>query len=122
MSNIPFNIRFSFVGNNPLTEKLYDNIDKIIKHAIDNLPELILLDRCEPSISSLNEKKQLRLSMNCVINNKLQEHKLIFIQHGVEYFDLWELRTIADAIKSEIEECLLCTVDDPEIFICISDM
>ena len=124
--NIPFNLKFTiFDENKPLTQEqikirtmLIDinNIDndmkKILKNAISTLNEYKFLDRVEPSISSIDEKKQLRLSFQSYIREN--KHSLIFNQHHSqckEYFSIEELKIISNNIKNEIEDFLHYEID-----------
>lgn len=117
--NIPFNIKFLiFDENKPVTKnqlkiinKLIDmnNIDndmkKILKNSITGLDQYKFLDRLEPSICSLDEKKQLRMSFT-MYNGDKNQHSIYFNQQHsqcIEYFSIEELTNISNRIKNEIE-------------------
>jgi hypothetical protein len=136
--NIPFNIKFSiFDENKPLTQKqikirnkLIDmnNIDndmkKILKKSIIDFNEYKFLDRVEPSISSIDEKKQLRMKLSCILNNKCP-HSLHFSQQHSqckEYLSIEELKNISNRIKNELEEYLHYEIDTPILYIEIDDL
>ena len=84
MNIIPFNIKFTiFDENKPLTQKqikirnnlidlnnIDNDIKKILKNSIIDFNEYKFLDRVEPSISSIDEKKQLRMKLSYIVNNK----------------------------------------------------
>jgi hypothetical protein len=128
--NLPFNIKFViFDENNDLTRdqkgiriKLVDNdIEKILKYAISTLNEYKFLDRVEPAISSIDEKKQLRLELE-FDRQRSKPHSLIFHQRqSVECLSIEELKIISNKIKNEIEEYLHYGIDTI-IFIDIDDL
>ena len=127
MNIIPFNIKFTiFDEDKNLSQKqikirnhLIDmnNIDndmkKILKNSIIDFNEYKFLDRVEPSISSIDEKKQLRMKLSYIVNNKYL-HSLHFSQkHSQckEYFSIEELKNISNRIKNELEEYLHYEID-----------
>ena len=117
----PFNIKFIiFDENKDLTSKqknvrmnLVDvDMRKILEYAISELNEYKLLDRAEPAISSIDEKKQLRLELECGTPIRAKQHSLIFRQHhSQEFLSIEELKTISNKIKNEIEEYLHYSID-----------
>jgi hypothetical protein len=125
--NIPFNVKFTIFNEvKPLTEKqkqiknkLIDmnnkdnDMKKILKYAITELNDYKFLDRVEPSISNIDETKQLRLSLQQHLNsNDEYQHSLIFIQNKCkEYFSIEELKIITKSIKNELEEYLHYEID-----------
>ena len=125
--NIPFNVKFTIFNEvKPLTEKqkqiknkLIDmnnkdnDMKKILKYAITELNDYKFLDRVEPSISNIDETKQLRLSLQQHLNrNDEYQHSLIFIQNQCkEYFSIEELKIITKSIKNELEEYLHYEID-----------
>ena len=138
--NISFNIKFSiFDENKPLTQKqikirnkLIDmnNIDndndmkKILKKSIIDFNEYKFLDRVEPSISSIDEKKQLRMKLSSILNNKYP-HSLHFSQQQSqckEYLSIEELKNISNRIKNELEEYLHYEIDTPILYIETDDL
>ena len=121
--NIPFNIKFTiFNKNKPLTKQqieiiksLVDGFDndlkKILKHSISDLPDYKLLNRCEPAISTIDETKQLRFTWG---QPNTYKHSLYFNQcHSLckEYFSIEELKNISNRIKTELEEYLHHEID-----------
>ena len=125
--NIPFNVKFTIFNEvKPLTKKqiqiknkLIDmnnkdnDMKKILKYAITELNDYKFLDRVEPSISNIDETKQLRMSLQQVLNSKDEyPHSLIFIQNqGKDYFSIEELKIITKSIKNELEEYLHYEID-----------
>ena len=135
---IPFNIKFTiFDEDKPLTQKqikirnnLIDmnNIDndmkKILKNSIIDFNEYKFLDRIEPSISSIDEKKQLRMKLSYISNNQYP-HSLHFSQNHSqrkEYFSMEELKNISNRIKNELEEYLHYKMDTPILYIETDDL
>lgn len=137
MMNIPFNIKFTiFDEDKPLTQdqikirnKLIDtkNIDndmkKILKNTINSYSypsfDFSFLDRVEPSISSIDEKKQLRLTPNT------NQYSLHFNQHHSqckEYFSIEELKNISNRIKNELQEYLHYEIDTPILYVETDDL
>ena len=136
--NIPFNIKFTiFDENKPLTQKqikirnnlidlnnIDNDIKKILKNSIIDFNEYKFLDRVEPSISSIDEKKQLRMKLSYIVNNKYT-HSLHFSQkHSQckEYFLIEELKNISNRIKNELEEYLHYEIDTPILYIETDDL
>jgi hypothetical protein len=140
--SLPFNIKFTiFDENKPLTQKqinirnnLIDsnNIDNDMKKILKNIINLYsyqsfdfkFLDRIEPSISSIDEKKQLRMNLTFLLNDKYT-HSLHFSQkhsQSKEYFSLEELKNISNRIKNELEEYLHYEIDTPILYIEIDDL
>jgi len=140
--SLPFNIKFTiFDENKPLTQKqinirnnLIDsnNIDNDMKKILKNIINLYsytsfdfkFLDRIEPSISSIDEKKQLRMNLTFLLNEKYP-HSLHFSQkhsQSKEYFSLEELKNISNRIKNELEEYLHYEIDTPILYIEIDDL
>jgi hypothetical protein len=118
-----FNIDFQvFNIHKPLSEK-----DKIIKHnlingdlhdilieAVENIPGWKYLKRSEPAISSLDEKKQLRLDESQIFYTKGQkhlwkpryDHSIILTQNHVindNLLTIDELKLIANKIQNRLE-------------------
>ena len=135
--NIPFKIKFTiFDETKPLTKKqikiknnLIDmkndmnDMKKILKNVISGLNDVKFLDRFEPSICSLDEKKQLRMSF-CYQDKKYQ-HSIHFNQdHSLckEYFSIEELKNISNKINIELEEYLHTDIWIPILYIEIDDL
>ena len=137
MANMRFNIKFTiFSGNkgptkeqikiiiaNLTDENNFDNdLKKILKYSIADLTNYKFLDRCEPAISSIDERKQLRLTW--MRPNKYQ-HSLHFNQlhsQSKEYFSIEELKIVANRIKTELEEYLQLEIDTPILYIAIDEV
>jgi hypothetical protein len=105
-----------------------NNIDndmkKILKNSIIDFNEYKFLDRVEPSISSIDEKKQMRMKLTFILNNKYP-HSLHFSQQYSqcnEYFSIEELKNISNRIKNELEEYLHYEIDTPILYIEIDDL
>jgi hypothetical protein len=92
-------------------------IPTIIKYAIQDLPNLKYLERCEPGFSTLDEKKQLRVDMYDILSIEYNKsiyddsrdngmNSITFLNHGEESFDLTELKVITKKLANEIEEYL----------------
>ena len=131
---IPFNLKFTiFDEDKPLTQKqikirnnLIDmnNIDndmkKILKKSTIDFNEYKFLDRVEPSISSIDEKKQLRMKLSYILAKNKYAHSLHFTQNHSqckEYFSIEELKNISNRIKNELEEYLHYEIDSPILYI-----
>ena len=138
MNIIPFNIKFTiFDENKPLTQKqikirnnlidlnnIDNDIKKILKNSIIDFNEYKFLDRVEPSISSIDEKKQLRMKLSYIVNNKYT-HSLHFSQkHSQckEYFLIEELKNISNRIKNELDEYLHYDIGMPILYIELDDL
>lgn len=80
----------------------YVNLEiwEILKNAISNRPDLKILERFEPGLSTLNEEKQLR-QCSCDVNSSIGFH-----QRGTEAFTREELISIGRLIQNELEKCL----------------
>jgi hypothetical protein len=121
MNKYLFDIEFIiFNENNKLTktnqkfkdELINNDLQKILSFAIEDLENYKILDRIEPSISSIDENIQLRLKY---ITKESDTHKysLFFYQNNKEgyYFDIDELIKISKRIKKELEEYLHYEID-----------
>lgn len=82
------------------------------------------LNRIEPTISSLDEKKQLRMELGSMFNNDKTE--LYYIEFNqkhsccIEYFNLEELKFLSHRIMKELDENFFHQHDytqDPIIYI-----
>jgi hypothetical protein len=119
--NQSFHIKFViFDENKDLTTKQKTirmqlvNVDmrKILEYAISELNEYKLLDKAEPTISSIDEKKQLRLKLVCGTPITAKQHSLIFRQnYSHDFFTIEEIKIVSRNIKSEIEEYLHHEID-----------
>jgi len=88
-----------------------DDLKKILKESCCELNDMIkFLDRVEPSICSLDEHKQLRMSFKSLHDdNKKESNSFIFNQNHCmckEYFSIDELTIISQKIKEKIEDYL----------------
>ena len=93
-----------------------------MKESFINDEHYKFLERAEPSISSIDEKKQLRLRFN-TDHFEFKQHSLHFHQlhsSSQEYFNLEELKIISEKIKNELETFLHYQIDEPIIYIDIS--
>ncbi len=119
--NQPFHIKIViFDENTNLTTKqetirmkLVDvDMRKILECAVTELNEYKLLDRVEPTISSIDEKKQLRLELECGTPIRAKQHSLIFRQnYSHDFLTIEELLIVSRIIKSKIEEYLHHEID-----------
>jgi hypothetical protein len=88
------------------------NIDlhKILENIYRDDKDFKYLYKCEPAISTKDEKKQLRCSLNKFLNSSLEfSHSIYFDQNESEknnYFTLEELKNITKKIKPALEEYL----------------
>jgi hypothetical protein len=132
--NYSFSVKFKIFYSYPLTkkdlnlrEKLCEEFHNIFKTIVTEFSDKYkYLERCEPSISSLDERKQLRMDFTSMLNqDKTQSCYLIFDQkqsYG-EYFSLEELKTICQRIKQELEENYLpYEIQEPMLFIHTDDI
>ena len=127
----PFSVKFKIFNNCQLSieqqkirEKLCDDFHLILKNSINEYSNTYkYLERCEPSISSIDENKQLRMCFNSFMNtNKDLTQYIIFTQNeGNENFSLEEIKVICQQIKQEIEEYLHYGID-AFIYIDIDDI
>ena len=94
-----------------------DNDLKNILIKLD-LKNIKLLNRCEPSISSLDELKQLRLEEICYIYSKDYKHNLVFNQNmGTDIFSFDEIKLIGKKIYKGLVEYMGHDIDEPRIFL-----
>jgi len=132
--NHSLSIKFTIFDNiiltkkqNEIREKLCDmkvkdnDLKKILKEVSSELNDIIkFLDRLEPSICSLDEKKQLRTCFVSLINqNKKESNSIIFNQNHLaceEYFTSEELTIISQKIKEKIESYLQYKIAEPIIY------
>jgi len=132
--NYSFSVKFKIFYHYPLTTKelklreiLCEDFHTILKTIVEDFSDKYkYLERCEPSISSLDEKKQLRMDFCSMLNqDETQSCYLIFDQkqsHG-EYFSLEELKVICQRIKQQLEENYLpYDIQEPMLFIHTDDI
>ena len=130
--NLPFNIKFVIFNENEDTSKIQYEIRKsmitgdvlrnMLKNTFNDDSNYKFLNRFEPSVSSIDEKKQLRLKMDNTPRgvSRQYQHSLHFHQRhscSKEYFTIDELKYISHKIKIELEDFLCCEIDDPIIYI-----
>ena len=125
--NYPFKIKFTIFDENKVVSEqkqiskqyIMDyGLTDIIKSSFNNDDNLKFLDRCEPSISSIDETKQLRLG-NYV---DWTSHYLHFNQsHSDDNFTIEELIYISNKIKNGLEELLHYEIDEPIIYIRVDE-
>jgi hypothetical protein len=127
----PFSVEFNiFYKNMVIDKKAIDIMNKlktgfhtkdsilkrIISYSVENLgTKYKLFDRLEPSISSIDEKKQLRLAID--IDKLKYNNSIYFNQTGSEYFTIEELKDISQKVKEELEEYLRFEIFEPIIYI-----
>lgn len=89
-----------------------DDLLKILSFAIEDLENYKILDRMEPSISSIDENIKLRLKY-ITPESDMNKHSLFFYQNNNEfyYFEIDELIKISKRIKKELEEYLHYEID-----------
>ena len=121
MNKYLFNIEFIIFDpqkiitkkNQDFKDKLInDDLLKILSFAIEDLENYKILDRMEPSISSIDENIQLRLKY-ITLESDMNKHSLFFYQNNNEsyYFEIDELIKISKRIKKELEEYLHYEID-----------
>jgi hypothetical protein len=128
--NYPFKIEFIvFDENKELSQKqkeikkqiIWDELRVIIKNVFNNDNNYKWLDRMEASVSSNDEKKQLRLSIDTLhVESKKYQHSIFFNQNhscSKEYFTMEELKYISGKIKNGLEDFLHYKIDEPIIYI-----
>jgi hypothetical protein len=133
--NYPFNIEFIiFDENKEVSQKqketrkqlIWDNLRYIIKEVFNDDDHYIFLDRVEASVSSNDEKKQLRLSIDTLhIESKKYQHSIHFNQNhcsSKEYFTMKELKYISGKIKNGLEEFLHYKIDEPIFYIKMDEL
>ena len=125
----PFSVEFNiFYKNMVIDQKAIDIMNKlktdfhtkdsilkkILSYSVEQLcTKYKLFERAEPSISSIDEKKQLRLAID-----KLEHmNSIYFNQTGSEYFTIEELKDISEKVKEELEEYLRFDIFEPIIYI-----
>jgi hypothetical protein len=127
----PFGVEFNiFYKNMVIDQKAIDIMNKlktgfhmkdcilkrIISYSVENLDHKYkLFERVEPSISSIDEKKQLRLAID--IDKLKYNNSIYFNQTGSEYFTIEELKDISQKVKGELEEYLRFEIFEPIIYI-----
>lgn len=111
--NYSFSVKFKIFYSYPLTkkelnmrERICEDFHSILKTIVSEFSDKYkYLERCEPSISSLDEKKQLRMSFTSMLNQDTTEScYLVFDQkqsYG-EYFSLEELKVLV-LIMQEVQ-------------------
>lgn len=110
-----------------IREKLCDTDLKIIlENVVKEFPDKYkILVRYEPAISSLDEKKQLRMDFSSMLNQfEKYSNSLIFDQnHSLckEYFTIEELKTISLKIKKELEDYLNYEICQPILYLTVYD-
>jgi hypothetical protein len=133
--NFPFNVKFAIFDENKeitknqteLRKKLiWDDLRNIIKEIFNNDNNYKWLDRTEASVSSNDEKKQLRLSIcGSKIEGKKYQHSIHFNQNHTaskEYFTMEELKYISGKIKNGLEDFLHYEIDEPIIYINMDEL
>lgn len=83
---------------------------KVLANAIKDLPQYALMERAEPAVSTLDEKKQLRMPMVDVLARQPRPLRLMQHQTFVA-FEYSELQVLGARIKIELAEYLHSSVD-----------
>lgn len=134
MSNLKFSVKFKIFHKFPLNkkevgkrQKLCEDFHDILKNVAEEFPDKYkYLPRCEPSLCSLDEHKQLRMDFCSMLNQDIMESRYIIFdqRHSCckEYFSLEELKEICKTIKQEIENYLHYEIDEPILFVHIDDI
>ena len=122
----PFSVKFKIFNNCQLSieqqeirGKICDDFHLILKNSIGEFSDKYkYLERCEPSISSIDENKQLRMCFNSFMNTRkdLSQYIIFNQAESNEIFSLEEIK-----IKQEIEEYLHYGID-AFIYIDIDDI
>jgi hypothetical protein len=125
-----FNVKFVIFDENKQVSEIqqqlrktliYDELRNIIKKIFINDNTYKFLDRFEASVSSIDEYKQLRLSLDTIHENlKQYQHSLHFHQNHScckTYFTIEELKYISNRIKIGLEDYLNYKIDNPIIYI-----
>ena len=121
MDKYLFNIEFIIFNQNEIItntdKKIKDElINKDLSHilsvAIEDLQNYKILDRLEPSISSIDENIQLRLRYLSK-EYDMNKYSLFFYQNNKEghYFEIDELIEISKRIRKELEWYLHYTIE-----------
>ena len=95
---------------------MYGDLKQVIEEEKDFLPsQFKIIDRCEPSITSIDEKKQLRMvQLYNYTPIKYRNDSIYFAQHqGKVMFSLQELKELSNFLKRCIEMCLNYEIDEP---------
>jgi len=91
-------------------ENLQDNMKSLLKTTITKLQQPAnwkYLDRCEPAISSLDEKKQLRLRPNWTPQKKTEDYYIFFDDlYGEERLTRNEMEQLGRYLKVIVEDHL----------------
>jgi hypothetical protein len=121
MDKYLFNIEFIIFNQNEIItktdkkikDKLINNdLSQILSLAIKDLQNYKILDRMEPSISSIDENIQLRLRYLSK-EYDMNKDSLFFYQNNKEghYFEIDELIEISKRIRKELEWYLHYTIE-----------
>ena len=112
--NYPFEIEFILFNKNlPITQKqkklrneLIEKLKLILEISMEKFRNYKLLDRSEPTISTQDEKKQLRFSWDTAhLKYDKYIHSLYFHQRHsacIEYFTMDELKEIAESLQKQL--------------------
>ncbi len=125
--NYPFEIEFILFNKNvPITQKqkelrneLIGKLKIIIEISMEKFRNYKLLNRAEPSISTQDERKQLRFSWDTShLKCDKYIHSLYFHQRhsaSIEYFTMDELKEIAESLNKQFGCYLGYDLDPPVI-------
>lgn len=124
--SIPFRVKFTiFDESKNMTVKQKNIRKKLICEDLEDILYCVfrqddkykVLDRAEPSISSIDENKQLRMDISAW-NNWYKPYCVPFMQeYTEENFTIDELTYISNKIRDGLEEYLHYEIDSPIIYI-----
>jgi len=133
--NYPFNIKIQIFDDKinskckydiNLKRKLIEDMPNIFKNVlkhIDLCNEFKYLERVEPSLSNMDETKQIRLDeshLQSIYRNEEAKKDKCYIYFNQlycenEYFDYKELELIFKILKNVLEEYLGYNINNPQI-------
>jgi hypothetical protein len=132
----PFKVKFVIFDENKkvsITQQgvrrdlLWNNsLRDIIRKVFENDGNYKWLDRVEAAVSSIDEQKQLRVTVDSPhLDWAEYQHYIYFNQyqsHSNNYFTMEELKYISIRIKYGLEEYLGYEIDEPIIYIEAGDL
>lgn len=134
MMNLPFNVKFTiFNENKPMTKKQQQLKENLIQNELKNIimetfsddENFKFLDRCEASVCSIDENKQLRLQFDDMNNLNKKQPSFHFHQQHSQckiFLTMEELKYVSNKIKDGLEKFLCYEIDDPIIYININNL
>ena len=105
-------------------ELMWDKLRVIIRDVFNNDNNYKWLNRAEASVSSNDETKQLRLSIDsALIESVIEPHSIIFNQyHSSGTFTMEELKYISVKIKNGLENFLHYEINDPIFYLELDEL